>query len=146
MRIGCDIGGVVKNLTSDEPIWDAIETLTRLKEEGHEIVFISKCGASYATHTVEWLALHGLSSFEIVFCDGYAGKVELARTYNIKMMIDDKMTVLKHFPPDSFQRVWFCTEQKNIAGAKKHDPDFFQSVHLVQSWSEIEELISTTAK
>ncbi len=104
-------------------------------------MFISKCGSSYATRTIEWLALHGLSEFEIVFCEDYAGKVALARAHHIKMMIDDKMTVLKHFSEEEFTRVWFCTEQKNIAGAKRHDPKFFKSVHLVQSWCEIEEII-----
>lgn len=141
MRIGCDIGGVVKSLVDDLPVPEAIESLHRLRESGYETVFISKCGASYAAKTIEWLANYGLDQFSIEFCVDYAGKVELARKHNIELMIDDKITVLKHFPAGEFTRMWFCTEQKNIAGARKHDPDFIRSVQLVQSWCEIEEFV-----
>lgn len=141
MRIGCDIGGVVKNLNDDTPITDAIETILRLHKAGHMIKFISKCGSSYAALTVDWLAKHGLSEFEIQFCESYSGKVNLARSLGIQIMIDDKMTVLKHFEGGLFERIWFCKEQKNIDGARRYDPEFVRTVRLVQSWSEIEEIV-----
>jgi len=100
--------------------------------------FISKCGPLYAAKTVEWLASHDLSGFETA---EYAGKAAIARKHAIALMIDDKITVLKHFPQNEFIKVWFCTEQKNIAGARKHDPEFVCSVQLVQSWCEIVDLI-----
>ncbi len=143
MIIGCDIGGVIKNLINDEPIENAIESLFQLRDAGHTIIFISKCGASYAEHTMEWLKIHKLDEFKIVFCEDYAGKVGLAKQLNVTMMIDDKMTVLKHFPVEIFTRVWFCTESKNIAGAKKFDPEFYNSVSLIQNWCEVIELIES---
>lgn len=138
MIIGCDIGGVVKQITRDDPMDDAIATLFRLRDAGHKIIFISKCGPSYASKTVEWMAVHGLDSFKIVFCENYAEKVVLASKFGVEAMIDDKMVVLKHFPATKYTRFWFCTEQKNIDGAQKYDPEFINTVQLVQSWADIE--------
>jgi hypothetical protein len=143
MIIGCDIGGIVKELTGDGVIEGAVETLLKLKQAGHRIFFISKCGSSFAEHTTQWLNLHGLGHdvVPIVFCENYADKVVFALKLGVQIMIDDKLTVLKHFDSNRFIRLWFCLESKNIAGAKKYDPDFYNSVKLVQSWSDIEKVI-----
>lgn len=51
-------------------------------------------------------------------------------------MIDDKVTVLKHFPSSKYTLVWFCNEKKNIDGLQKHDPALFASLILIRSWDE----------
>jgi hypothetical protein len=46
MIIACDVGGVLKNLTSDEPIKDSLESFAQIILH-HEIILISKCGINY---------------------------------------------------------------------------------------------------
>ncbi len=146
MRIGVDIGGVVKSLTTEDPIDDAIETLFRLAQNGHSIDFISKCGLNYAQSTLELLAKWKLDCFPIHFCPTYPEKVKIAEKLNIDLMIDDKMVVLKFFENSPInttcKRIWFNPEQKNIQGVRTHDRAFFDSVTIVYGWSEVEDICS----
>lgn len=139
MIYGIDVGGVVKNQVTGLPIDGAIETLLRLIASGHTVIFISKCGASYMTTTIDWLNMHNLSHIPIYFCQTYPEKVLLAEQHGIQIMIDDKVTVLKHFSPETYKLVWFCNEEKNIVGLKKHDPEMFHSLRLIRCWSEFDE-------
>ena len=53
MIIGCDIGGVVKEMISDDPIYGAIESIKNLEINGHEVIFISKCKKNFQyTHRI----------------------------------------------------------------------------------------------
>ncbi len=74
MKIGCDIGGVVKSLATDHPLEGAIDGLHQLLSSGHEIVFISKCGPSYIPPTKAWLQSQALEHIPLFFCDSYQGK------------------------------------------------------------------------
>jgi len=41
--IGFDLGGVVRDLQSGDPIEGAIETINEIIDSGHKVYFISKC-------------------------------------------------------------------------------------------------------
>jgi hypothetical protein len=138
MIYGIDVGGVVKNQVTGLPIDGAIETLLRLIAEGHKVIFISKCRENFMKTTIEWLEMYDLSHIPIYFCETYPEKLLLAQQHGVQVMIDDKVTVLRHFSPEVFKLVWFCSEEKNIAGLRKHDPTMFHSFQLIRSWHEFE--------
>lgn len=139
--IACDIGGVIKNQATDEPINDALESIEKMTHDStNEILFISKCKESYKENSNLWLANHKLSNLKVFYCLEYGEKVKIAETNGVRIMIDDKMQVLRTFPA-SVIKIWFCSDAKNIEGARRHQPEFLQSVRLAQSWTEVLEII-----
>ncbi len=52
--IGCDIGGVVRNVQNSLPINNSIEILTKLSKN-YVIIFISKCKETYKASSEKWL-------------------------------------------------------------------------------------------
>jgi hypothetical protein len=82
MIIGCDIGGVVKQMTSENPIFNSLETIDELEKLGHEIVFISKCKANFQNNILDWLKCNSLKN-KIYFCKEYSEKCALCK--KIKM-------------------------------------------------------------
>ena len=139
VRIGCDIGGVVKELTSQNQIPNALNSLNKLLES-NEIIFISKCRDNYMQLTKQWLEINSLDKIPIYFCDTYSGKIEIARREKISVMIDDKLQVLSTFP-ESIIKIWLCDDQKKITGAKKYQQDLLKSVKLVNCWDDIVTII-----
>ena len=77
--IGCDIGGVVRNLIDDSPIKDSITTLNQLNNRDYKVYFISKCKDSYRHNVQNWLLLNGLEHFQTFFCLNYDDKIEFIR-------------------------------------------------------------------
>jgi len=138
--IGCDIGGVIRDLVSEEPIEEGVLTLKDLHASNYKIVFISKCKESYAAKSKNWLSSQGLDQFLVFFCLDYEGKSEIARREKVRIMIDDKIQVLTKLDKKVF-KIWLCSDDKRIEGAKKFQPDFFAEVHLARNWSEIREII-----
>ncbi len=140
MKIALDIGGVVKSMTSDEPVAGAREGIDVLKAAGHKIVFISKCAAEYRRILHQWLEDHDYLD-RVLFCDDYEDKLAIARREEVQFMVDDKMQVLRNFV-GVIPCVWFCTEPHRIAGAWKYQPEFMNQVAVAADWDEIVNIIT----
>jgi hypothetical protein len=54
MLVACDIGGVVRNIATGEPVIGALEGLAELSTFC-SVVFISKCGKSFQESSAIWL-------------------------------------------------------------------------------------------
>jgi len=137
--IGCDIGGVVKNQTDNTAIEQSIESLEELSQF-NKIIFISKCKESYRAQSQEWLKSHGLDRLQAFYCLEYKEKVDIANREKVKVMIDDKIQVLKNFDAD-IHKIWFCNDSKKILGLKRYQPEIFESVSLATSWKDVIRLI-----
>ena len=139
--IACDIGGVVKNHLTDEPIEGAVESLIKLSENpSNVVIFISKCKDSYKPKTTMWLEKHNLSHIKLFYCLEYGEKVPIAKDNSVDVMIDDRMQVLQCFP-SSIIKIWFCSDPKKIEGARKFQPDFINSVRIAGNWTEVIQLL-----
>ncbi len=131
-----DIGGVLRNQSTGLAIDGGKAAVQRIIDAGHSVHFISKCGPSFMDITRVWLGEQGFSDIPIEFCATYPEKVQIAERLGLDAMIDDKVTVLKHFPPSKYILIWFCNEKKNIDGLQKHNPALFSSLVLIRSWDE----------
>ena len=139
--IACDIGGVVKNNATDQEIDDAVESIINLsKDPSKTVIFISKCRDKFKEKSTAWLKDHHLSHIPVYYCLEWDEKVKLAQDHHVRVMIDDRMQVLKNFPA-SIIKIWFCSDTKKIEGARKFQPEFVDSVRLAGNWSEILQII-----
>jgi uncharacterized HAD superfamily protein len=139
MLIACDIGGVVRDLSTGNLINDAVTSITKIMEK-HRLIFISKCGQKYRHEITGWLIEHGLHHIPIFFCDDCKDKVEIALGNKVDIMIDDKLKVLNEFSK-KVKLLWFCNDNKKISGAKKYQPNIFEKVILMESWENILEFL-----
>jgi hypothetical protein len=128
--------GVLRNQATGLAIDGSLDALQRIIDAGHTVHLISKCGPSFMGATLVWLSGQGLSHIPVEFCETYPEKVQIAERLGLDAMIDDKVTVLKHFPSSRYRLFWFCNEKKNIDGLQKHDPTLFASLVLIRSWDE----------
>ena len=139
--IACDIGGVVKNQLTDEPIENAIESVLKLSEDtSNQVIFISRCKDSYKEKSNLWLEKYNLSHIKTFYCLEYEDKIKIANDNHVNVMIDDRMQVLRTFP-SPIVKIWFCSDPKKIEGARKFQPDFIDLVRIAQNWEEIIDLI-----
>lgn len=141
MIIGSDIGGVIKNLLTDNPIDNSIECINKLAKT-NTLILISKCKETYKEHTIKWLEKVNLNHIKTFFCEEYEDKIKIANDNNISIMIDDKMQVLNKFP-DTILKIWFCNDNNKILGAKRFQPDFFNSVKIAKNWNDIMAIITS---
>ncbi len=141
MIIGCDIGGVVKEMISDEPIPDSIQTIRELEILGHQIIFISKCKDNFRIVLSEWLKSNGLNN-QVFFCSEYSEKCAICIQLNVNFMIDDKLQVFKEIP-NTITKLWLTSDEKKISGAKKFQPDELSKVSVCRDWTEIKNIISS---
>ena len=139
MIIGCDIGGVVKEMTTELPVRNSIESIKRLEELGHQIIFISKCGEKFQENITEWLKLNNLKN-KIYFCNEYSEKSLICMKLNVNYMIDDKLQVFRKIP-DTINKIWLCNDEKKILGAQKYQPDEIKSVNICSDWDDIFDLL-----
>lgn len=137
--IGCDIGGVLKNRQDSSVIENSIKTLKELARD-YEIIIISKCSEPRRLKSEAWIKEQGLDEFKILYCLERGDKVHLAAQNNVRVMIDDRLQVLSKFG-DDVVKIWFCTDEKKIAGTKKHQPDLFGRLKLVTHWDLITDVI-----
>lgn len=142
MIIGCDIGGVVKEMTSDKSIDNAIESIHYLEKLGFEIIFISKCKKSFSEILSEWLMANKLLN-KVYFCEEYSEKCGLCKKLNVNYMIDDKLQVFREIP-DNIKKIWFCDDIKKINGALKFQNDEASKVHICKDWNDIVKTISNS--
>ncbi|AYV82539.1 MAG: hypothetical protein Hyperionvirus1_118 [Hyperionvirus sp.] len=142
MKIGCDIGGVLKEMISDEPIVDALETIRKLVELKHQIILISKCKEGYRTYIQEWLKEHKLDNLEVYYCDEYGEKIDIGMKEKIDVMIDDKIQVLNSFERNrDIKKIWFCCDSKKINGAKKYQSELLKNIFIAGDWKIVFEII-----
>lgn len=137
--IGCDIGGVVRNLQEDKPFPDSIEILEELSKN-YKIIFISKCKQNFKKSSENFLKTNGLDKYPVFYCQEYYEKIEIAKKKNVSIMIDDLMKVLSTFPT-TIMKIWVCDDQKKIDGANKFQKEFYDSVKLARNWKEIKKLL-----
>ena len=136
MKIGCDIGGVVKEMTSEHAVEGALHSIRQLQSEGHQIVFISKCKHSFQVQLTEWLCAHHLQHYPVFFCNEYSEKQQIATATNIDVMIDDKLQVFANMPPN-VHKIWLCNDMQKIKGARKFQSTEVSSVHICANWNEV---------
>jgi hypothetical protein len=139
--IACDIGGVIRIVLNDEPIENAVESVIKLAENPSDrVIFISRCKDRYKQRSNMFLEKHNLSHIPTYYCLEYGDKIKIANDNHVNIMIDDRMQILSTFPP-SIIKIWFCSDTKKIEGARKFQPDFFHSVRIAQSWTDVLEII-----
>jgi uncharacterized HAD superfamily protein len=137
--IGCDIGGVVRNMATFEPIRDSIESINKLLES-HDLIFISKCKESYKNSTIEWLKKYNLSHIPIFFCETYKDKAQIIKNNKVTTMIDDKLAVLSNIP--DIELIWFCDDLQKINGTKKYNPNVLNNILIMKDWNAVTEHLS----
>ncbi len=141
MLIACDIGGVVKEMMSDEPIFNAIESIKQLELLGHKVIFVSKCEQKYIDMVRYWLDSNDLRNNEAYFCDDYDGKKEICDYNDVDYMIDSKLQIFKEMT-DKIKKIWLCSDAKKISGAKKYQNDEVERVTICGDWASIVNVIS----
>ena len=129
--IGCDIGGVVRR--GDDPVPGAIEGLKSLLRT-HDLLFISKAGQEHRKKTLAFLKEYELDTIPIIFCDTDKEKAGIAAKNRVKVMIDDKHSILNQFPKDNL-KIWLCDDQKQIDGAIKYN--HLEFVKLARNRDEV---------
>lgn len=135
MIIGCDIGGVVKELTTDNPINGAIDAIKNLEQNGHTIIFISKCKKNFQQILSEWLQNNGLIN-KVYFCEEYKEKCAICVKQNVNYMIDDKLQVFRDIP-NTINKIWLCDNINKINGAYKYQPEEVKKVNICSDWNNI---------
>eukprot|EP01118_Nematostelium_gracile_P002602 TRINITY_DN1283_c0_g1_i1.p1 TRINITY_DN1283_c0_g1~~TRINITY_DN1283_c0_g1_i1.p1 ORF type:complete len:155 (-),score=29.89 TRINITY_DN1283_c0_g1_i1:80-544(-) len=138
-KVGCDIGGVIRDMRTEEPIENAVDCVKRIAFNC-PFVFISKCKKDFQEKTNVFLKQIGLDSFTIIYCESGKDKVNLARQANVTIMIDDKIQVLRCFP-DTTQKIWFCNDEKRISGLKKYEPELFAKLIVMRDWMQLEDYL-----
>jgi hypothetical protein len=139
--IGCDIGGVLRDNASGEPIEGAIESINILSKDS-EIIFISKAKDAQKDKINEWLKKYGLSNHKIIFCETYEEKASIAKAEKINIMIDDKITILSNMKNlNNIQKIWFCDDDQKINGTKKFNSDVFTYMKLIRTWKDVVDFI-----
>lgn len=133
--IACDIGGVMRDMITDDPIDGSIEGIKKMASL-HKVIFISKCKDSYKEKMNQWLKKYDLSNIPIYFCESYGEKNKIALDNNVHIMIDDRIAVLQSMSP-AIKKIWFCNDKQKIDGTKKHNPLLFSSLILIRNWNEL---------
>lgn len=136
----CDIGGVVRNTVLNEIYENAVETLKDLSDD-YKIIFISKCSEYYKASSETFLKKHNLKIYDVYYCENYDDKINIAKSLGATIMIDDLQKVLNTFPND-IVKIWFCDDIKKVEGAKKYQPEFFNSVIHAWSWEDVKQIIT----
>lgn len=149
--VASDIGGVIKEMISDVPIENAVESIQFLQSElSSSIIFISKCKSSFQEKIQIWLSQYvfpKVGPIETFFCESYEEKYNLAKNANANVMIDDKLQVFKSFPEDpQLLKIWFTTDYQKIQGAMKYQPEEFNKVVVCNSWPDILDAIKEFKK
>ncbi|KAK9830028.1 hypothetical protein WJX72_009292 [[Myrmecia] bisecta] len=139
MIVACDIGGVVTNLATHQPVDGALAGIAELSRS-HCVIFVSKCGGLYKAESTAWLAKHGLDAVPTYFCDSNGDKARIASEHGVGVMIDDHIQVLKAFP-EEITKVWFCNEPQKVAGTQKYQPELFATLRLATKWSHILDIV-----
>lgn len=138
LRIGCDIGNVLRHNVSGESVDGAVEGVNDLLES-YEVVLISKCKESYKQRSLDWLEANNLSHLERHFVLEDHQKAELDS--GVSYMIDDKIKVLLTFG-DDVKKIWFTNDWKKINGARKYNPEWLEKVEICHTWNEIIDAIN----
>lgn len=111
MKIGIDIGNVIiggdhedKSFFGDTyletpEVSDAFRSIRELKEAGHEIFLVSKCGAVVQSKTLHWLRYHEFSRRTNVtgppfFVFDRRDKSPVARALKLDLFIDDRDDII----------------------------------------------------
>ena len=137
-KIGCDVGGVLSHLQTEQPIPGSLEGLAFLEKEGFPITFVSKCGDSMRQRVKAWLADKKLSHHPVYFCYGYDGKFPITKEKGIEIMIDDRIQVLRTFPLYSGVKcLWFTRDEHEIQKVARNSPQLFAALVVVRNWEEV---------
>ena len=127
-------------MTSDLPISNSIESIRQLEEQGHQIIFISKCGETFQKTILNWLENYHLGN-KIYFCNEYSEKCALCIRLQVNFMIDDKLQVFREIP-NTIKKIWLCSDNKKILGAKKYQSDEVSNVIICSDWNAIYNIIT----
>lgn len=111
---------------------DAVETLNKLKEQGHEIYYITARPAEHRERTMRWLEEQGFPVDETQFYCGMKdqAKVNIIRDLQLDYYFDDKPDVLNTLTEDTLQ-VFVKTQVYN-----QH-----LTIPRLTNWSELKQII-----
>lgn len=146
--VGCDIGGVLRDLTTEQPMPVALESVAALRSLPAtvlRIVLISKCNANWAAKSNEWMASHPeLSGLPVCYCLSYEDKLAIALSHHCTAMIDDKIAVLQSFP-EHITKIWFVppNEEQKLKGTAKHQPEILKTLQVARSWEDVVAILRT---
>jgi len=152
LRIGIDFGGVLsvydKQNRSDEDehqsieinMPNAIESLIKLKESGHELYLISYCGERRAIETKRSIlqTLPRKDLFNgLYFVQRTSHKADVCRLLGCDLMIDDKLKILNNIQRiiPTMKLIWFSTTDLN------HSPDMIKVESLDNLMKTIDEVL-----
>lgn len=145
LKIGIDFGGVLsiydkQNRSSDEDehqsveinMPNAIESLIKLKDAGHQLYLISYCGERRAIETKRSLTktLPRKDLFdELYFVQRTSHKADVCRFLGCDIMIDDKLKILNNIERliPTMKLIWFSPVDLN------HSPNMIK----VDSWCDL---------
>jgi hypothetical protein len=145
LKIGIDFGGVLSihdrtRVSDDEEehqsieinMPDALTSLIKLKEAGHQLYLISYCGKNRANETNKSILkiLPNKNFFHgIYFVKKISFKANVCQAIGCDLMIDDRLKILNHIHHviPTMKLLWFSSSEEN------HSPDFIR----VNSWSDV---------
>ena len=123
--VAFDIGGVIFDCSNDcnvfstnymdtplvPGIYDVIKSLSSIAN--YKLIIISKAYPTNAKKSMEILKMYNLDSFfnSIIFCEDPNDKVKIAMAMNVKIMIDDKQTILDTFKDTDIKTILFKKEE-----------------------------------
>ena len=102
MKIGADIGNTIYNPKTKLPFPGALETITRLVNDGHEVYLISKVNSEQQARSLKWLAdvdffnFTGVKKENLYYCFERKDKAIFVKALGIDIFIDDRPEVLYH--------------------------------------------------
>ena len=146
LKIGIDFGGVLSVYDKTQPrsdedehqsvevnMPDAMESLIKLKDAGHQLYLISYCGQRRAIETQRSLlrTLPRPDLFDgMYFVDRTTYKADVCRALGCDIMIDDKLKILNNIQRQipTMKLLWFISPDVN-----GYAPDMIK----VESWSDI---------
>lgn len=123
--------------TSCPPYPDAVETLLKLEEEGHEIYYITARPKEHGERTMEWMIEQGFPVHKDRFYYGMKDeeKIHIIKDLELDYYFDDKPAVL--------ETLAHC--QLNLF-AKTQSYNQHLAIPRIANWSELFDLLSIEKK
>lgn len=120
-----------KLFTDLKPIEGSIESINKLYEAGHKIVFITARPLTANESTKQWLQKYGFKYHDLIHSET---KVEHCLNLDVKLFVDDYYKVIKAIDESNIQTVF-------VDAPKNRDIQANETVHKASNWKDIYEFI-----
>lgn len=154
LKIGIDCGGVLcssstfdnnqnNEINTGINIDGAFESITELKNQGHELFLISFCGRHRAEETRHILNESAPNIFkELYFVNKKTNKIHVINYLGCDVMIDDRIELLEYIQRNTNCKnlIWFVGDPNLEEDCRnKRLPD---GIVIAQNWKEVLEICS----